>query len=173
MLSGLEIKRRVEENDGIYIQDFDVKRLNPNSYNLRLHPTLKVYKDYTLDMKKKNDTIDIEIPESGYKLVPGTLYLGRTIEATATHGLVPNINGRSSMGRLGVGVHVTAGFGDNGFTSDFWTLEITVVQPIFIYPNIEICQIWYAPLEGDPSIEYQGKYQKRRQMASEIYKEFK
>lgn len=171
MLSGLEIERRVKSNDGIYIEDFDRKRLNPNSYNLRLHPKLQAYRKYHLDMKKKNEVEDIIIPESGYELKPGILYLGRTIEGTSTKGLVPCINGRSSIGRLGIAVHVTAGFGDNGFSSDFWTLEITAVQPVIIYPNIEICQIWYEPIEGDPSIEYNGKYQHKKIMASELYKE--
>lgn len=68
------------------------------------------------------------------------------------------IEGRSSWGRLGLYIHVTAGFGDVGFKG-YWTLEITCVQPMIIYPNVEICQIFYHAIGLLPSKEYEGKYQ--------------
>ena len=68
---------------------------------------------------------------------PNKLYLGRTNEYTRTDGYIPMLEGRSSVGRLGVFIHVTAGFGDVGFAG-YWTLEIFCVQPIRIYPNVEI-----------------------------------
>lgn len=172
MLSGMEIKRRVENKEGIYISDFNESRLNPNSYNLRLHKDLQVYDSKILDMKKKSSTTDIVIPDEGLLLKPNKLYLGRTVESTTTEGLVPILSGRSSIGRLGIFVHITAGFGDNGFSAKFWTLEIAVVQPVIIYPNVEICQIAYHPIEGDQSIKYNGKYQHKEIMASELYKDF-
>ncbi len=58
------------------------------------------------------------------------------------------LEGRSSVGRLGLFIHVTAGFGDVGFAG-YWTLEIFCVQPIRIYPNVEICQIYYHDIHGD------------------------
>ena len=76
-------------------------------------------------------------------LEPNRLYLGRTGEHTETKNLVPMLEGRSSIGRLGLFVHVTAGFGDVGFRG-FWTLEIFCVQPIRIYSGLEICQIFLA-----------------------------
>ena len=79
---------------------------------------------------------------------PGKLYLGRTLEYTKTKKYVPMLEGRSSIGRLGMFVHITAGFGDIGFEG-FWTLEIFVVQPLKIYPNVEICQIYFHSIDGD------------------------
>lgn len=90
-------------------------------------------------------------------LEPGRLYLGRTVEYTKTDGFVPMLEGRSSVGRLGVYIHVTAGFGDIGF-SGYWTLEIQCVQPVRIYPGIEICQIYYHTIEGDYEKYGKGKY---------------
>ena len=156
ILSGKEIFK--EYNAGnIYIDDFDVKRLNPNSYNLRLADELLVYDtdkynqygEYTgpLDMKKQNPFHRIHIPKDGFLLKPGVLYLGRTMEFTRTDGFVPMLEGRSSVGRLGIYIHVTAGFGDVGFAG-FWTLEISCIQPVVVYPGVDICQIYYHTIKG-------------------------
>lgn len=115
-------------------------------------------KEYALDPKKDNETIDIEIPEDGYVLLPGTLYLGTTEEYTETYGFIPNIDGRSSTGRLGIEIHRTAGFGDNGFKGK-WTLEITVTHPVIVYPGMQIGQLYYETIDGDSSMMYNGKYQ--------------
>jgi len=132
--------------------------INPNSYNLTLHEDVMTYEEVVLDMKKNNRTRNMKIPESGLVLEPNRLYLGRTVERTETHNLVPMIEGRSSIGRLGLFVHVTAGFGDVGFAG-FWTLEMFAVQPIRIYPGIEICQIFYHQINGDIKEYSSGKYQ--------------
>lgn len=142
----------------IWISDFDEKRLNPNSYNLRLHHELLVYDSYELDMKRENTARRLTIPPEGLRLEPGRLYLGRTKEYTRTEGFVPMLEGRSSVGRLGLFIHVTAGFGDVGF-SGYWTLEIFCVQPLIIYPDVEICQIYYHTLLGDYKPYSSGKYQ--------------
>lgn len=171
ILSGKEIIRRHKIGD-IKITDFDPNKVNPNSYNLRLHNTLLVYKDDVLDMKKRNEVEELIIPEEGLLLEPGKLYLGRTVEFTETNNLVPMLEGRSSIGRLGLFIHVTAGFGDIGH-ANYWTLEIQCVQPIRIYPNVEICQIYYHTLEGDTSITYEGKYQNTGKIQeSLLYKDF-
>lgn len=142
----------------IVISDFDSRRVNPNSYNLHLADELLIYRDDVLDMKKENRFSIMKIPETGMELVPGTLYLGRTMEHTSTDYYVPLLDGRSSVGRLGVSVHATAGFGDIGF-SGFWTLEIFCVQPVRIYPGVEICQIYYHTIVGDYDKYTSGKYQ--------------
>ncbi len=157
ILSGKKILDEVEAGN-IAISDFDPKRLNPNSYNLRLHNQLLVYTDDPLDMKRPNRYTELEIPEKGFKLIPGCLYLGRTMERTRTDCYVPMLEGRSSVGRLGVYIHVTAGFGDVGFDG-FWTLEISCVQPVIIYPGVEICQIYYHTIDGDYDKYDSGKYQ--------------
>lgn len=156
ILSGEEIRRQIGSK--IWISDFDEKRLNPNSYNLRLHDELLLYDDYELDMKRENKTRLIKIPPEGLRLEPGRLYLGRAKEYTRTEGFVPMLEGRSSVGRLGLFIHVTAGFGDVGFAG-YWTLEIFCVQPLIIYPDVEICQIYYHTLLGDYKPYQSGKYQ--------------
>ncbi|WP_026999513.1 dCTP deaminase [Eisenibacter elegans] len=170
ILSGKEIERRLGTD--IHISPYDPKRLNPNSYNLRLHHELLVYTTDELDMKKPNPTSQLTIPEEGLLLEPNKLYLGRTIEHTTTTNLVPMLEGRSSIGRLGMFVHVTAGFGDVGF-SGYWTLEIFCVQPIRIYAGVEICQIYYHDLLGDFEIYQSGKYQHNEGVQpSLLYKDF-
>ena len=156
VLSGHEIKRRLGED--IIIDPFDESRLNPNSYNLTLHNELMVYEEVVLDMRKANRVRRMSIPHEGIVLQPNQLYLGRTAERTETHNLVPMIEGRSSIGRLGLFVHVTAGFGDVGFCG-YWTLEMFAVQPVRIYASVAICQIFYHDIFGDFT-EYQSdKYQ--------------
>jgi len=156
ILSGKEIASRMAKD--IVINPYDPKRLNPNSYNLSLHDELVVYDEAVLDMKKDNAHRKIAIPEEGLVLEPHRLYLGRTVEYTETRGLVPMLEGRSSVGRLGLFVHVTAGFGDVGFKG-FWTLEMFCVQPIRIYAGVEICQIYYHSIAGDYENYSSGKYQ--------------
>ena len=156
ILSGKEITAR--QGKDIIIKPFDPSRVNPNSYNLRLHNKLLMYTDAYLDMKKENHVSEIEIPEEGLVLMPGRLYLGRTVEFTETHNLVPMLEGRSSVGRLGLCIHVTAGFGDVGFKG-YWTLELFCLQPIRIYPNTEICQIYYHAISDDHEEYSSGKYQ--------------
>ena len=155
ILSGCEILNRM--GDDIHINPFDPARINPNSYNLTLHNELMVYEEVVLDMAKANRVRRITIPEEGMVLSPNQLYLARTVERTVTHNLVPQIEGRSSIGRLGLFVHVTAGFGDVGFAG-YWTLEMFAVQPVRIYPGTEICQIFYHELTGAVE-EYSSKYQ--------------
>jgi dCTP deaminase len=158
ILSGHEILHRL--GGDIQIKPFDTSRLNPNSYNLTLHDELMVYEEVVLDMAKANRVRRLHIPEEGLVLSPNQLYLGRTAEWTATHNLVPQIEGRSSVGRLGLFVHVTAGFGDVGFCG-YWTLEMFAVQPVRIYPGVPICQIFYHELTGKFD-EYDSKYQHNR-----------
>lgn len=168
-LTGLEILRQIELGR-ITIDPFDKNKLNPNSYNVQLAPTLKVYEptgkvwhngqmvpEVILDPHKENPTKDIEIPEKGYCLKPGVLYLGRTIEKTQTKYYIPMIEGRSSNGRLGIAIHATAGFGDIGF-SGTWTLEIFVVHPTIVYPGMEIGQVSFDEAVGDTSYQYKGRY---------------
>ena len=130
ILSGKEILKNIESKD-IIIEPFDKSRVNPNSYNLTLSDELLVYENDLLDMKIPNETRLIKIPEDGLVLEPNKLYLGRTNEFTKTEKFVPMLEGRSSTGRLGLFIHVTAGFGDIGFAG-YWTLEIFCVQPIKI-----------------------------------------
>ena len=170
ILSGREIKREIGK--GIDIDPFNDSQLNPNSYNLRLFNELLAYENKVLDMKAPNPTERIKIPQEGLVLEPNKLYLGRTVEHTSTDKFVPMLEGRSSIGRLGLFIHVTAGFGDIGFNG-YWTLEIFCVQPIRIYPHVEICQIFYHTIEGDFDLYKSGKYQNNKDIQpSLMFKDF-
>ena len=155
ILSGHQIIEQRGTN--IHIDPFDPANVNPNSYNLTLHNELMTYEELVLDMRKPNRIRRVVIPPERLVLNPNQLYLGRTVERTKTHNLVPMIEGRSSIGRLGLFVHVTAGFGDVGFCG-FWTLEMFAVHPVRIYPGVAICQIIYHEICGAIS-EYASKYQ--------------
>ena len=170
ILSGKEIARHLGKE--IVIEPFDSHRLNPNSYNLRLHNELLVYSNELLDMKTPNPVEKLIIPKDGLVLEPHRLYLGRTKEFTKTDRFVPMLEGRSSIGRLGLFIHVTAGFGDVGFAG-YWTLEIFCVQPIRIYPDVEICQIYYHDIRGDYDLYQSGKYQNNTGIQpSLLYRDF-
>ncbi len=170
ILSGKKIKE--EQGKSITIEPFNDKQVGPNSYNLRLHSELLTYVDMPLDMIKNNPTEKTIIPPEGLLLKPDKLYLGRTLEYTKTTSFVPMLEGRSSIGRLGLFIHVTAGFGDVGFAG-FWTLEIFCVQPIRIYAGVEICQIYYHSIEGEYEQYKSNKYQNNQGIQSSmLYKDF-
>lgn len=170
ILSGLEIKKHL--NDKIRIEPYHESQLNPNSYNLTLHNEMLVYENDVLDMKKENKAVSVILPEEGYQLIPGKLYLGRTVEYTETESFVPMLEGRSSIGRLGLFVHITAGFGDVGFKG-YWTLEMFCVQPIRIYPGVQIAQVFYHTIQGEYMHYKSNKYQGNKGIQpSLLYKDF-
>lgn len=170
ILSGKEISKHIGRE--IIIEPFDEKRVNPNSYNLSLADELLVYDTPVLDMKKPNPVKKITIPEEGMVLEPNKLYLGRTQEYTKTDYYVPMLEGRSSTGRLGLFIHVSAGFGDIGFAGH-WTLEIFCIHPVRIYPNVQVCQIYYHDIDGEYDLYKSGKYQNNTGVeASKMYQDF-
>lgn len=137
---------------------------------LEKYPNNESYHLTPLDMNKDNPTMDLFIPEEGLVLWPGVLYIGRTLERTATDKFIPMINGRSSVGRLGISVHITAGFGDIGFDGT-WTLEITVAEPVRVYPCSEIAQVCFFKPCGKIKKLYKGRYQNQIDAtASRFYK---
>ena len=171
ILTGSEIKNRLGKD--IIINPYKESNVNPNSYNVTLDNKLLVYTEYTLDCKKSNSTEEIIIPDTGYVLMPNMLYLANTVEHTETYNLVPILSGRSSLARLGIMIHITAGYGDVSFRGK-WTLEIMVAQQIKIYPYMSIGQIYYNTIEGNTDMTYKGKYQDNNAVqASMFYKDFK
>lgn len=157
MLSGKQIDNEVKSGR-IFISDYNMAQLNPNSYNLKLGNKLLKYQDIVLDPKREPKIEEIIIPDEGLILNKFDFYLGVTQEETYTCDYVPLLDGRSSIGRMGLFVHVTAGFGDIGFYGR-WTLELFPVKNVKVYPGMEICQISYHPIDGDNSILYNGRYQ--------------
>lgn len=156
ILSGVEIQQR--QNDQILIEPFDQQRLNPNGYNLRLHDELLVYEEVVLDAASPNRYRRLEIPPEGLTLQPNILYLGRTVEHTEARGVVPMIQGRSSLGRLGLFINPGGSLGDAGYCGT-WTLEMYCVQPVRIYAGMEVCQIFYMQLDGKCDEYCSEKYQ--------------
>ncbi len=131
----------------IVIEPFDRKALGTNSYDVHLGKYLAVYEDEILDARKHNRIREIEIGPDGYIIRPGILYLGVTIEYTETHTAVPFLEGKSSVGRLGIDIHATAGKGDVGFCNT-WTLEISCVHPVRVYAGMPIGQLIYFGVDG-------------------------
>ena len=82
------------------------------------------------------------------------------------------LEGRSSIGRLGLFIHITAGFGDVGFNG-FWTLEMSCLKPVRIYAGVEICQIFYHTIAGEYERYISSKYQNNQGIQpSLLYKDF-
>lgn len=178
---------RARDAGEIHIEPFHPKHLSPNSIDVTLHPKLVVYdlgdKGY-LDMKMDNKSDEIFIPEEGFVLQPNVLYIGMTNECATSHRYIPMFEGRSSIGRLGINTHITAGFGDLGWGYEkdvsgniichkpTWTLEICVVHPVKVYPNVRIGQVYFVEPKGE--IEwYSGKYSKQKSpQPSKSYADF-
>jgi dCTP deaminase len=91
----------------------------------------------------------------GFLLKPGQLYLASTKEYTRTEKYVPFLDGKSSIGRLGITIHCTAGRGDVGFAGH-WTMEIHVVQPVMVYAGMPIGQLIYFET-GPVDVSYDEK----------------
>ena len=164
ILTGGAIRRAYMLGD-LSISPWNDSQLNPNSYNLRLGKTIMVYnleycKGGVLDMAKEAGTIIFTIPPEGLVLRPGVLYLGHTEESIHSDMYVPILDGRSSIGRLGLCVHSTAGYGDLGFRGTF-TLELSVVHPVRVYAGVEICQIRFQTASAGENEKYEGKYNRQ------------
>lgn len=163
-----EIKNHYNSGD-IIIQPYNPEQLGPNSYDVRLGNVIKMYDSSNLDsdnskmildVKKVNITRSMTISDEGFVLKPGILYLGNTIEAIGSDSFIPMYEGRSSMARLGIQSHISAGFGDVGFKRS-WTLEITVIHPVRIYAEMKIGQIYFHTINQEynfPENRYNGKY---------------
>jgi dCTP deaminase len=144
------------ENGEILISPFKPECLGTNSYDVHLGKYLATYTDRVLDAKKHNTIEVFEIPEEGFVLQPNTLYLGVTEEYTETHNSVPFLEGKSSVGRLGIDIHATAGKGDVGFCNT-WTLEISCTQAVRIYSGMPIGQLIYFKVSGEIENYYNKK----------------
>jgi len=186
-------------NGKIIVEPFNKDNVGPNSIDVTLYNKLITYVecdiewnghnyyvlekkstlDY-LDMKKEIQTYELTIPEEGLILTPGILYLGCTNEKAGSEYFIPMYEGRSSMARLGIQSHLSAGFGDINFKSN-WTLEITVVHPTKIYPDIRIGQVYFHEVNEESRLkllnmnkQYSGKYTNQIEpQKSKSYLDFK
>ena len=199
ILSDRDILKFIESGD-IEITPFDRDCLGTNSYDVHLAPTLLVYEvafpayDVTqrtahtligktleepyLDCKIEPKTLELTIPEQGFILYPGTLYLAATVEHTSTYKHIPFLEGKSSLGRLGLSIHVTAGKGEVGFVG-FWTAEMTVIHPLRVYAGMPVGQLFYHEVSSLPLVDYRDKSTQKyshsnspKPIASKMYKNF-
>ncbi len=156
ILTDQQILAEIEKGT-IVIEPFDRTCLGTNSYDVHLGRYLATYRDAVLDARRHNeiDTFELDATE-GFVLQPGQLYLGVTAEYTETHATVPFLEGKSSVGRLGIDIHATAGKGDVGFCNH-WTLEISVSVPVRVYAGMPIGQLIYFAVQGDVATFYHHK----------------
>lgn len=155
ILSDKEILREIGDGN-IVIEPFQPGCLGTNSYDVHLGKYLAVYENDVLDAREHNAIREVLIPDEGFVLRPGTLYLGVTEEYTETHRHVPFLEGKSSVGRLGIDIHATAGKGDVGFCNT-WTLEISCVMPVRVYHGMPIGQLIYFEVKGEIENYYNTK----------------
>ena len=166
-----EILKNVK-NGNIHISPFDEDLLNPNSYDYRIDYKLLEIKDLPVDPKKQTSYREIEFTDDGYVLSPNKTYLANTFEEIGSDVFVPSLIGKTSLGRLGLFLQITADLGNLG-AKHKWTLELKAVQPLKIYPMMRIGQISFWQTTGDSVMQYSGKYDKFSiAKSSEIYKEF-
>lgn len=150
ILTGPAIQAAVK-NGGVFVEPFDKANLNPNSYNYHLADSLLVLGDGGKPIRK------VSLSQRGYVLKPGKVYLGATFERIGSDRYVTLLLGRSSIGRLGIFLNVTADLGHLGSCSH-WTLELTVVQPVRVYPGIKIGQVSFWLTDDNSSHRYRGRY---------------
>lgn len=156
ILSDKTIQEEIERGN-IIISPLNPDNINPNSVDLTLAPTFKCYVERVLDPRKDNACVEMEVPEHGYVLSPGDVYLYACNERIGVKGNIRGkVEGKSSLGRLGLFVHVTAGFIDTGFEGSL-VLELVATRPIVVYPNMKICQIEFARVEGEILETYDQK----------------
>ncbi|MEV7121161.1 dCTP deaminase [Kitasatospora griseola] len=156
ILTGPEITTAARDGRA-RISPFEADQVNPNSYNVRLGGTLRVYTGDVIDAHLPNPTREFEIGDGGFVLEPGELYLGHTVEEVGSDTFVPLLFGRSSVGRLGLFVEITAPIGDLGFHGQ-WTLMLSATRPLRVYKGMKIGQIMFFLSVGAVDL-YTGKYQ--------------
>jgi dCTP deaminase len=149
------------------IDPLDESAVGANSVDLTLADELLIYDEAQLDMRRQCRTTNWHIPPDGFVLWPGQLFLASTVERCGSCEFVCCVEGRSSVGRLGIQVHMTAGVGDCGF-QDRWTLEMTCVLPVRIYAGVKIAQALFFTTHGDRTRQYRGKYKGQTGAASSM-----
>ncbi len=186
ILSDRSILREIRQGR-IVISPFNRKLLQPSSLDLRLGSQFRIFRNIKLPYLDTRNPVDnfmelIELKKSQSLIVhPREFVLGTTVERVKIpNHLVARLEGRSSLGRIGIVIHSTAGYVDPGFEG-FLTLEISNLAniPVALYPNMKICQISFHVLSEEPRVTYgqrqlKSKYQNQKgPTASQIFKDFK
>jgi dCTP deaminase len=158
----------------IIIEPFDEACLQPSSIDVKVSNLFRVFRNHTtaiIDVKKDLTDLTELVEMKGdepFVLHPGEFVLGSTLERVAiANDLVARVEGKSSLGRLGLLIHSTAGFIDAGFDGHI-TLELSNVAnlPITIYPSMKIGQVSFMTMttpadkpygSGARGSKYQGQ----------------
>ena len=147
--------RELIESGRIVIDPFDPAMVQPASVDIRLGGSFRVFHNHRIKSIDLSDpprdlTEHVEIPDGGeFVIHPGEFVLGRTVELLELpDDIVSRIEGKSSIGRMGLVVHATAGFVDPGFRGTL-TLEITNFNsvPIVLRPGLPIAQLSFMALD--------------------------
>lgn len=162
------------ESGRIRIEPWSAEHVQPASVDLRLGDSFRVFTNHrvsAIDLQDVPDNLteEVIVPEDGeFVIHPGEFCLGRTLEwVELPDDIVARIEGKSSLGRLGLIVHATAGFCDPGWKGTL-TLELNNLTrvPIILHPGLEIAQLSFMTLDrparrpyGSPELgsHYQGQ----------------
>ena len=173
ILSDRSLREQIQAGR-IIIEPFDDRCVQPSSIDLKIGSLFRVFRNHTsavIDVKQNLEELTelITIPDDGvFMLHPGEFVLGSTVERIGVpDDLVARVEGKSSLGRLGLIIHSTAGFVDAGFDGHI-TLELTNIAtlPITLYPNMKIGQISFMQMttpadspygKGARGSKYQGQ----------------
>ncbi len=166
--------REAIDGGRIVVDPYEPGLVQPSSIDVRLDRLFRVFRNHTagvIDVKQDQTGLTelVEIAEDGvFMLHPGEFVLGSTLERVAVpDDLVGRVEGKSSLGRLGLLIHSTAGFVDAGFDGHI-TLELANVAslPITLYPGMKIGQISFMTMttpaadpygKGATGSKYQGQ----------------
>ena len=145
VLSDGAIKEEIQKGN-ITITGFQASNLGPCTYDMTLGSKFQMYRGGILDAKMKNTIDEFEVGIEGVLLEPGELYLYTCNETIGLKGnLCATVMGKSSLGRLGLDIHICAGFIDPGFHGSL-VLEMRTIYPLRVYPGMKICQIKFERL---------------------------
>jgi dCTP deaminase len=182
ILSDRTIREQIDAGR-IVIDPFDPACVQPSSVDLHVDAEFRVFRNNRypfIDVKQEQDLTElVEVkPDEPFILHPGEFVLGSTLERVSIpDDLVARLEGKSSLGRLGLLIHSTAGYVDPGWDG-FLTLELSNVAnlPITIYPGMKIGQISFFQLTTAAETPYGSagnKYQNQQgPTASRIHEEF-
>ena len=185
ILSDIDIKREIKSKH-LVITPFDPSCVQPASYDVKLGKEIRVFRNITkayLDLKDDpKHFMELVKIKNGQPFVvhPGEFVLGTSVERIKIpRDMIARLDGKSSLGRLGIIIHATAGYIDPGFNG-YITFEITNVAniPIALYTGIRMGQLSFMRLETPAEIPYGkgrgSKYQGQKgPTASRIWQDFK
>lgn len=144
ILTGNEIIKEVDSGN-INIKPFTTDSINPNSYNYRIGSKIKKFIGFN---GQKSLFKEIKINKNGYVLEPHKMYLANTLEIIGSNKYAMSLVGRSSIGRLGLFLEVSANLGHT-CANHRWTLELVAAKPIKIYPAMLIGQVSFWVNKGE------------------------